>query len=93
VLLLLPMLVLVTWAVRRRDWAVLGLVALGWALIGPGHHLFQALLVSGYSNLLVLRLLAELGVVGILAIWIASLEAIRRDRLTHSLDAAHEHSP
>src|ERR1700730_3325900 len=93
VLLLLPMLVLVTWAVRRRDWAVLGLVALGWALIGPGHHLFQALLVSGYSTLRVVRLWAELGVFSILAIWIASLEAIRRDRLTHSLDAAHEHSP
>src|SRR4029077_7769931 len=45
VLLLLPMLVLVAWGVRRRDWMVLGLVALGWALIGPGHSWFQMLLV------------------------------------------------
>jgi hypothetical protein len=82
VLLLLPMLVLVAWAVRRGDWAVLGLVALGWALIGPGHHAFQVLLVSGYSNLVVLRLLAELGVIGIAAIWIASLLAVRRERAT-----------
>lgn len=80
VLLLLPMLVLITWAVPRRNWTVLGLVALGWALIGPGHNWFQVLLVSGYPNLLVLRLMAEFGVVGITAIWIAALLAVRRDR-------------
>lgn len=91
VLLLLPMLVLVAWAVRRSDWSVLGLVALAWALIGPGHHTFQALLVSGYSNLAVLRLMAEFGVVGVFAVWIASLIAVRRERSTNGLDAAHEH--
>jgi Glycosyltransferase family 87 len=91
VLLLLPMLVLVAWAARRRDWTVLGLVALGWALIGPGHNWFQALLVSGYSNLTVLRLMAEFGVVGITAIWIASLVALTRNRSADGLDAAHEH--
>jgi Glycosyltransferase family 87 len=80
VLLLLPMLVLIAWAARRRDWTVLGLVALGWTLIGPGHNWFQILLVSGYPNLLVLRLMAEFGVVGITAIWIASLVAVRRER-------------
>jgi arabinofuranan 3-O-arabinosyltransferase len=82
VLLLLPMLVLVAWAARRRDWAVLGLVGLGWGLISAGHQWFQVLLVSGYPNLLVLRLMAEFGVVGILAIWIASLLAVRRERST-----------
>jgi hypothetical protein len=92
VLLLLPMLVLVAWAVRRGDWTVLGLVAIGWALIGPGHHTFQMLLVSGYSNLVVLRLMAEFGVVGILAVWTASLLAVRRERSPHGLDAAHQHS-
>ena len=80
VLLLLPMLVLVEWGARRRDWTVLGLVAAGWLLIGPGHNWFQTLLVNGYSNLLVLRLMAEFGVVGIASIWVASLVAIRRQR-------------
>jgi hypothetical protein len=80
VLLLLPMLVLVAWGVRRRDWLILVLVAVGWTLIGPGHHWFQTLLVSGYSNLLVLRLMAEFGVIGIAAIWVASLVAVRRER-------------
>jgi hypothetical protein len=80
VLLLLPMLVLVAWAVQRRDWTVLGLVAAGWLLIGPGHNWFQTLLVAGYSNLVVLRLMAEFGVVGITSIWVASLLALRRQR-------------
>jgi hypothetical protein len=68
--------------VRRRDWIVLGLIALGWLLIGPGHSWFQVLLVSGYSNIVVLRLMAEFGVVGITAIWIAGLLAVRREPLT-----------
>jgi arabinofuranan 3-O-arabinosyltransferase len=80
VLLLLPMTVLVAWAIRRRDWVVLGLVAAGWILIGPAHNWFQTLLVSGYPNLLVLRLMAEFGVVGITVVWVASLLAVRRDR-------------
>jgi hypothetical protein len=81
VLLLLPMLVLTAWAIRRRDWIVLGLVGLGWVLIGPGHSWFQLVLVSGYSNIVVLRLMAEFGVVGVTAIWIAGLLAVRREPL------------
>ncbi len=81
VLLVLPILVLVAWGVRRRDWTVLALVAAGYLLIGPGHNRMQTLLVSGYSNLLVLRLMAELGVIGVLAIWTASLLALRRERV------------
>jgi Glycosyltransferase family 87 len=80
VLLLLPMLVLVEWGVRRRDWTVLGLVAAGWLLIGPGHNWFQTLLVAGYSNLAVLRVMAEFGVVGITSVWAASLLAMRCQR-------------
>jgi len=57
-----------------------GLVAAGWILIGPGHKWLQTLLVSGYSNLLMLRLMAEFGVLGVIAIWIAALVAVRRER-------------
>lgn len=90
VLLLLPIVVLVAWAVPRRDWMVLGFVAAGWMLIGPGHNWFQSLLVSGYPNLLVLRLMAEFGVLGITSIWVASLVALRRERSANRLDPAHE---
>jgi hypothetical protein len=90
VLLLPAMLVLLAWAIRRRDWLVVGLVAAGWLLIGPGHNWFQTLLLSGYSNLLVLRLMAEFGVLGITALWVASLVAVRRARSAHGPDAAHE---
>jgi hypothetical protein len=78
VLLLLPMFVLITWSVRRRAWTVLALVAVSWLLIGPGHKLLQALLVTGYSNVIVLRVLAELGVAGVALLWIGSLVAARR---------------
>jgi hypothetical protein len=78
VLLLLPMFVLITWSVRRRAWTVLALVAVSWLLIGPGHKLLQALLVTGYSNVIVLRVLAELGVAGVALLWIGSLVAVRR---------------
>jgi hypothetical protein len=80
VLLLLPMLVLVTWGVRNHDWTVLALVAVGSILIGPGGKMLQALLVSGYSNLLVLNVMAEFGPVAIAAIWIGCLLTVRRER-------------
>ena len=88
VLLLLPMSVLVVWALRRSDWLVLGMVAVSWALIGPVHKLLQALLVTGYSDLVVLRILAEAGVVGIAAVWVATLVAVRRS--ARDLDTAHQ---
>lgn len=88
VLLLLPMYVLIVWAIPRRDWPVLALVAASWLLIGPGHKLMQALLVSGYSNIVVLRVMAEFGVVGLIALWIACLIALRRS--AHGLDAADQ---
>lgn len=81
VLLLLPILVLVWWSLRRRDWVVLGLLAAGYLLLGPGHKGMQVLLVNGYSDLVVLRLLAELGTVGVIAIWVACLLAVRRQQL------------
>jgi hypothetical protein len=81
VLLLVPILVLVAWSVRRRDWTVLALVAAGYFMLGVGHNRMQTLLVSGYSDLLVLRLLAELGVLGVVAIWCAALLAVRREQI------------
>src|SRR5437868_2877269 len=50
VLLLIPILVLVAWGVRRRDWTVLALVAAGYLLLGVGHNRMQTLLVTGYSD-------------------------------------------
>ncbi len=46
VLLLLPMLVLTAWSVRRRNWTALALNAAGDLLIGPAHHWLGTLLAS-----------------------------------------------
>lgn len=90
VLLLLPMLVVTAWAVRRRNWAALGLVAAGDFLISPAHHWLGTLLAAGYSNVLVLRLMAEFGVVGVVLIWIASLLAIQLERSANELRPRQE---
>jgi hypothetical protein len=91
VLLLLPMLVLLDWGIRLRRWPVVALVGAGWLLIGPAHKWFQNVLLSGYSDLTVLRLMAEFGVVGLLCVWVASLLAVRTARLADRPDTAHEH--
>ncbi|HEX2680223.1 MAG TPA: glycosyltransferase family 87 protein, partial [Candidatus Dormibacteraeota bacterium] len=93
VLLLVPILALVAWAVRRRDWTIAALVATGYFLLGFGHNRMQTLLLSGYSNIVVLRLLAELGVLGILAIWVASLLAVRSERSRPVQESAHGTQP
>ncbi len=91
VLLLLPMLVLLDWGIRSRRGLVVALVSAGWLLIGPAHKWFQNVLLSGYSDMTVLRLMAEFGVVGLTCVWIASLLAVRAARLPDRPDAAHEH--
>lgn len=93
VLLLLPMLVLIVWGIRNRNWIVIALVGLAWILFGPAHGEMQELLLEGYRDLFVLRLMAEFGVIGVLAVWIASLLALRQEQSAHRLDAAHEHGP
>jgi hypothetical protein len=79
VLLLLPMLVLLVWGTRHQHSSVIALVAAGWLCIGPVHKLLQLLLVSGYSDIVVLRVITEFGTAGVLAIWLACLIALRQD--------------
>lgn len=88
VLLLLPILVLVAWGVRHRDWTVLALVAASSLLMGPAEQRLQTLLVSGYSNVVVLRVLGEMGLAGVIAVWVACLLAVRRERATAALASA-----
>jgi hypothetical protein len=86
VLLLLPMFVIVVWGIQRRAWASIALIAAGWLFIGPVHKGLQVLLVSGYSNLFVLRVITEMSMLGVLAVWIACVIALRRDRRRPSVD-------
>ena len=96
VLLLLPILVLVAWAVRRKEWRILALLTIGYLLINVGHHSLQVLLVSGYSNVVVLRIVAESGTAGVIAIWLSTLAAVRRersfgsDRVELTIEESHE---
>ncbi len=79
VLLLLPMLVLLAWSIRRSNWPVFALVAAGWFLLGPMQVVFENALQGGVRDYLLLRLLAEHGVLGVTAVWAAALLANRAD--------------
>ncbi|HET9781477.1 MAG TPA: glycosyltransferase 87 family protein [Candidatus Dormibacteraeota bacterium] len=75
-LLLLPMMVLGTIAMRRGDWRLGAAVAASWALIGPGYLWASNALAAGLAWPL-LRLTAETAFVGTLILWLASLQALR----------------
>ena len=65
-------------------------------LVGADPHLQLAIVigvVSGRADIVELRLMAEFGVVGISAIWVAALIAVRQSRLADALDPADENSP
>ena len=79
VLLLLPMLVLLAWAAPRRHWWVIGLVAAGWLLLSSGQVLLENTIEGSPHSYLLVRLLAEHGVLGIAAVWVAALVANRAD--------------
>lgn len=76
VLLLLPISVLAVIGGRRRDLRVLGLLAAGAVLLGPMRSVELALIAAGLKSELVLRPLAETGVLGMALIFAASLLAL-----------------
>jgi hypothetical protein len=75
-LLLLPMLVLGTIALRRRDWRLGLAVAISWALIGPTYLWMSNALAAGLAWPM-LRLGAETAFIGTLVLWLASVQALR----------------
>ena len=74
VILLLPMITLLAWAIVRRDWLKVGLVFAVWLLLSPLEAVMDSQVLV-QTNLLLLRLLAEHGVVGIFILWTACLYA------------------
>jgi hypothetical protein len=75
-LLLLPMMVLGTLALRRRDWRLGAGIVASWMLIGPIYLWFSNALADGLAVPL-LRLGAETAFVGTLILWLAALQALR----------------
>ena len=75
-LLLLPMMVLGTLAVRRRDLRLGLAVAGSWLLIGPGYLWMSNALAAGLAWPM-LRYGAETAFVGTLILWLATLQAVR----------------
>jgi glycosyl transferase family 87 len=75
-LLLLPMMVLGTLALRKRDWRLGAGIAASWLLVGPIYLWFSHALAGGLAVPL-LRFGAETAFVGTLILWLAALQALR----------------
>jgi Glycosyltransferase family 87 len=75
-LLLLPILVLGTIALRRGDWRLGVAVVISWALIGPIYLWMSNALAAGLA-VPMLRLGAETAFLGTLVLWVASVQALR----------------
>lgn len=78
ILLLLPLLVVLVWSIRREDWAGMALCALAWLLLSPLQTLTDVVVQGGVQNLWLLRPLAEHGVAGVGVIWLSALRAVGR---------------
>jgi hypothetical protein len=78
-LLLLPVVVLGTVAVRRRNWGYVALVAASWALMGPVYLAFSNVLAAGIG-LPWTRVGEETALAGMALLWATLLHALHRHR-------------
>jgi hypothetical protein len=77
ILLLLPMMVLGTIALRSADWRLGVAVAVSWVLVGPVYLWMSNLLAAGIGAQF-LRPGAETALAGAVLLWLAALQTLRR---------------
>jgi hypothetical protein len=85
-LLLLPMMVLGTIALRRADFRLGIAVAVSWVLIGPVYLWLSNLLAAGVGAQF-LRPGAETALAGAVLLWLAALHTLRRHRVAEPVSA------
>jgi hypothetical protein len=85
-LLLLPILVLGTISLRRRDWRLGAAVVISWALLGPIYLWMSNALAAGLA-VPMLRLGAETAFLGTLVLWLGSVQALRHHGAADALVA------
>lgn len=79
-LLLLPIVALVAFAIKLRDWRLLILTAFAWALTGPVYLAFTNAYAAGSYSLPIIRPWAESALVGVVLLWGAVMLALRHQR-------------
>lgn len=90
-LLLLPIMVLGTLALRRGDWRLGAAVIVSWVLIGPVYLWATNLLAAGVGAQF-LRPAAETALAGAVVLWLAALQALRRHRAAAAVPAVTVHA-
>ena len=87
ILLLLPMMVLGTIALRSADWRLGVAVAVSWVLVGPVYLWMSNLLAAGIGAQF-LRPGAETALAGAVLLWLAALQTLRRHHAPASVSSA-----
>jgi glycosyl transferase family 87 len=90
-LLLLPMMVLGTIAMRRADWRLALAVGISWVLIGPVYLWLSNLLAAGVGAQF-LRPGAETALAGTVVLWLAALQTLRRHQAEAPAQAPTVHA-
>jgi glycosyl transferase family 87 len=76
-LLLLPIVVLVAFAIKVGDWRLLLLTGVAWMLTGPVYLAFTNAYAAGYFWLPVIQLWAETALIGTVLLWVTTLVSLR----------------
>jgi len=86
----IPILILVSVGLARRDSRLLGAAAGAWLLMGVVHTAFLSAIGAGYTAELPLRIWAESQLLGVILLWLGCLEALRDDPEEAALDQERE---
>jgi hypothetical protein len=77
VLLLVPMIVLLDFGLRRGSRSLVAQVAIAWFLIGPVYLAFTNAFAVGFGFPLLFDVWSESALAGVVLLWVASLQALR----------------
>lgn len=77
VLLLVPMIVLLDFGVRRGSRGLVAAVGAAWLLIGPAYLAFTNAFASGFGTPLIFQVWSESALAGVVILWVACLQAMR----------------
>ena len=80
VLLLVPIIVLLDFGLRRGSRSLVMAVAIAWLLIGPVYLAFTNAFAAGFGFPLLFEVWSDSAMAGVVVLWLASLRALRMSR-------------
>jgi hypothetical protein len=93
VLLLVPIIVLLDFGLRRGSRGVVAAVAVAWLLIGPAYLAFTNAFAAGFGFPLLFDIWSDSAMAGVVVLWLASLYALRLTRATDQTSSPVDRYP